>query len=547
MFVWLKKGEGIQISELHSKYKVAVYCRLSRDDDNNLESESIVNQKRMLTKYVEEHGWMLYGYYIDDGYSGTAFNRPDFVRMLADIDSKKVNMVITKDLSRLGRDYIQTGYYLEVYFPQKNVRYVALNDNIDTIGDDNDIAPFKNILNEMYAKDISKKIRAAFKVKAENGEFIGAFAPYGYKKHPENKNRLVVDEEAAKVVKRAFDMAQEGCGLNKIARAFNAEGILNPSMYKTLHGSSYVNNLRIKGTTYWTNSTIRKMLTNTVYIGVMAQGKQRTKSFKCKKKVSCSEDEWIVVEGTHEPIIDLKIWDSVQRALSVRKRAMADGDTHMFSGLVKCADCGHSMSLGKKANGYRYFVCGTYKNCGPGYCKRHGIRYDYLYDIVLKDIRCLAELARYDEDAVLARLVLAENEKRRNMEASNKNELAAIEARIHEIDLVMKQLYEDRVKRNIAEKRFLQLSKYYEDEQEKAELKHKEALARMEAFKASSKGINYWRDSVKGYAFIRELDKNILNEMIDRILIGEKRTVEGDSVQEIKIVYKFEQCIPDPA
>jgi len=328
------------IVEQHNRYKIAVYCRLSRDDENNMESESIINQKRMLTKYVEEHGWTVGGYYVDDGYSGTTFSRPDFLRMLSDIESKKINMVITKDLSRLGRDYIQTGYYLEVYFPQKDVRYIALNDNIDTSGKDNDIAPFKNILNEMYAKDISKKVRAAFRSKAENGEFIGSVAPYGYKKHPENKNRLIVDEIAADVVRRVFNMTLEGYGLNKIVRVFNSEGILNPTMYKKQQGLTYVNNLRLEGTTYWTNSTIRKILGNIVYTGVMAQGKQRTKSFKCKKKVSCSENDWVVVEGTHEPIIAPETWDAVQGMLSVRKRAMSDGETHLFAGLVKCIDCG---------------------------------------------------------------------------------------------------------------------------------------------------------------------------------------------------------------
>lgn len=497
----------------------------------------------MLAKYVEERGWTVSGYYIDDGYSGTTFNRPDFLRMLSDIENKKVNMVITKDLSRLGRDYIQTGYYLEVYFPQKNIRYIALNDNIDTLGNDNDIAPFKNILNEMYAKDISKKIRAAFRSKAENGEFIGAVAPFGYKKHPENKNLLIIDQEAADVVKRAFEMALEGSGLNKIARVFNTEGILNPTMYKRQQGMAYVNNQRLLGTTYWTNSTIRKILTNVVYTGVMAQGKQRTKSFKCKRKVSCDENDWIVVEGTHEPIISLETWDAVQKLLSVRKRPMADGEAHIFTGLVKCIDCGRFMSLGRKANGYRYFVCGTYKNYGPDYCKRHGIRYDYLHDIILNDIKYHAELAKYDEDAIVAKLVSAESFNRTGTESKLKSELQAFESRIREIDLVFRQLYEDRIKGNIPENRFLQLSQHYEDEQAGIKSKREELLERLNAFETTSKDVSYWANTIKRYTCLEELNKGILGELVEKILIGHRKVMEGHAVQEVQIVYKFVGCV----
>jgi DNA invertase Pin-like site-specific DNA recombinase len=498
----------------------------------------------MLAKYVEEHGWTIIGYYIDDGYSGTAFDRPDFLRMLSDIENKKINMVITKDLSRLGRDYIQTGYYLEVYFPQKNVRFIALNDSIDTVGYDNDIAPFKNILNEMYAKDISKKIRAAFRTKAENGEFIGAVAPFGYKKHPENKNRLIIDQEAAEVVKRAFEMVLMGYGLNKIARVFNSEGILNPTMYKRQQGLAYVNNLRLPGTTYWTYSTIRKMLTNIVYTGVLAQGKQRTKSFKCKKKVSCNENDWVVVEGTHEPIISFETWEAVQNLLAVRKRTMADGETHIFAGLLKCIDCGRFMSLGRKANGYRYFVCGTYKNYGPDCCSRHGIRYDYLYHIILNDIRYHVGIAKYDEDAIIGKLVSAQSVNRTGIESKLKSELMALRSREHEIDLVFRQLYEDRIKGNITESRFLQLSQQYEDELAGIKLKHEEALERLNTFETDLKDINYWANTIKRYTCPVELNKGIMDHLVEKILIGDRKVIDGCTVQEVKIVYKFAGCDP---
>lgn len=528
-----------RITGQNNIYKAALYCRLSRDDDNNMESESIVNQKRMLAKFARDSGFLVGGYYIDDGYSGTTFNRPEFLRMLSDIEDRKINMVITKDLSRLGRDYIQTGYYLEVFFPQKDVRYIALNDNIDTLRNDNDIAPFKNILNEMYAKDISKKVRAAFKAKAENGEFIGSFAPYGYKKDPHDKNRLIVDEPAAEVVRRAFGMAADGCGINRIARSFNEEGILNPSMYKSLQRSSYLNNLRIKGTTYWTNSTVRKMLSNIVYTGVLAQGKQRTKSFKCRKRVKQSESDWIVVENTHQPVIDSETWASVQRMLSVRKRPMSDGDVHLFAGLVKCMDCGRFMSLGKKANGSRYFVCGTYKNYGPDYCERHGIRYDHLYGIVLNEIGLHAKKAELNRDALALRLASDEAASMTGAEVRLKSEISACGQRINEIDLVFNRLYEDRIKGNITEQRFLYLSRQYEDEQAMLKSSYEEKVKRLETVADSSKDADYWKGMVKKYTQISELDRGILNELVDRILVGGRKVNDGCIIQEVKMVFKF--------
>lgn len=519
--------------------KAGIYCRLSRDDDNFSESESITNQKRMLAKYAKDNGFDIYDYYVDDGISGTTFNRPDFQRMLTDIESKKINLVITKDLSRLGRDYIQTGYYMEVFFPQKNVRYIAVNDGVDTLGCDNDIAPFKNILNEMYAKDISKKVRAAFRTKVEHGEFIGSFAPYGYKKSPVNKNKLIIDEGAAKVVKRIFHMSVEGYGLNKIARVLNDESIPNPTMYARSSGSNYINNMRIEKTYYWTNTTIRKILKNEVYIGNLVQGKQRTKSFKCRQRISLDENDWITVENSHDAIIDFETWNKVQGMLSVRKRVTQTGETHLFSGLIKCADCGRFMSLGKHHRGFEYFVCGTYKNYGPDYCTRHGIHYENLYNLVLQDIRYHAELSEVDEQSIIEMLSSKYHLEKDGVISGLKSELAAAEARNREIDGIYKQMYEDRIKGILPENRFMEMCRQYNSEQERTSGKVKELKEKLEIAENSVKGINYWAKLLKKYTNISELNKSILNELIDKIIIGDRKANEEGISQDIKIVYKF--------
>lgn len=325
-------------------FNVAIYIRLSREDGDKEESDSVGNQRKLLTEYVNKHDdFILYDVYIDDGFTGTNFNRPDFHRMIADIEDNKVNCVVVKDLSRFGRDYIDTGRYLERIFPELNVRFISVTDNIDSMKQAYDmLLPIKNIFNEQYARDISNKIQATVKSKQKAGEFIGAFTSYGYKKSPANKNKLVIDEYASEVVKRVFTMYAQGIGKQSIAKILNAEGILCPSEYKKLNGENYKNCNRLEKTSYWTYSTIKVMLQNELYIGNMVQGKKHQRMRSKQRPVE--KENWIRVENTHEPIIDRQLWDKVQKLLTKKHRDIdLETNKNIFAGFIKCGDCGRAM------------------------------------------------------------------------------------------------------------------------------------------------------------------------------------------------------------
>ena len=325
-------------------FNVAVYIRLSREDGDKEESDSVGNQRKLLTEYVHKKDELiLYDVYIDDGYTGTNFNRPDFQRMIADIEAGKVNCVIVKDLSRFGRDYIDTGRYLERYFPELGVRFISITDGIDSMKQAYDmLLPIKNIFNEQYARDISKKVQTAVKTKQKAGEFIGAFTSYGYKKSPVDKNKLVIDEYAANVVRRIFSLYIQGYGKQRIAKLLNAEGILCPAEYKRAIGLNYNNPNKLDSTTYWSYSTINSILHREMYVGNMVQGTKHQRMRSKQKKMD--KDKWIIVENTHEPIIDKETWEKAQSLLHKRTRELdLETNKNIFAGFVKCGDCGRAM------------------------------------------------------------------------------------------------------------------------------------------------------------------------------------------------------------
>lgn len=378
-------------------YKTAIYCRLSKDDEQVGESVSIETQKILLTDYCIEHNYEIYDIYVDDGFSGLNFNRPAFTRLLNDIDNGNVNLVITKDLSRLGRDYIQTGYFTDVYFNKKRVRYIAVNDGIDTFSNDNDIAPFKNILNDMYARDISRKVKTARQQRAIKGYYISSQAPFGYKPDPNKHNHLIIDDEAATIVRRIFKLASDGNSFAEIGRILTRDGVITPAAYKLKNGDTkfirYLN-----GSSFispWCSETVRTILLDSVYKGDMVNHKTEVINYKTKEVVTIPREEYIVVPNRHEAIIEPAEFERIQQILSSRRYGKRHNYENIFKGLVFCSECGAPMNLiaqiGKKGDKKPMFKCFSSNN-NKKECKHyHAVFYQDLYDEILKTIQSLFE------------------------------------------------------------------------------------------------------------------------------------------------------------
>lgn len=387
----------------------ASYARLSREDGDRLESDSILSQRRLIEDYCAcRPGFRIVDHYTDDGFTGTNFDRPDFHRLLADIEAGRINCVIVKDLSRFGRDYIDMGYYLERYFPAHNVRFIAINDGVDSFNGPYDmLLPLKNVFNSQYAKDISKKVRSAFAVKQCRGEFVGAFASYGYQKDPENHNKLIIDPAAAQVVRRVFRLAASGVGQLRIAQQLNEEKVPCPSEYKRLMGERYANGKRLETTRYWTYATIHRMLGNEMYLGNMVQRRSARSTMHGKAK-AVSREAWAVVPGTHPPIIEGALWEAVQAQLSQNAKAPDFGkNLGLFAGFLKCGDCGRAMVKTTWNDRVRY-DCGSYRRYGAIACSKHHILQDDLERILLRDLnRIISEAGDLNQVVEKSRLISA--------------------------------------------------------------------------------------------------------------------------------------------
>lgn len=521
----------MKLQKVLNLFNVAIYIRLSREDGDKEESDSVGNQRKLLTEYVSRHDeFILYDIYIDDGFTGTNFNRPAFQKMIEDIEDKKVNCVVVKDLSRFGRDYIDTGRYLERIFPELGVRFISVSDNIDSIKQAYDmLLPIKNIFNEQYARDISNKIQATVKSKQKAGEFIGAFASYGYKKSPVNKNKLVIDEYASEVVKRIFAMYAQGIGKQSIAKQLNAEGILCPSEYKKLNGENYKNCNRLKTTSYWTYSTINTMLHNEMYIGNMIQGKKHQRMRGKQHKVD--KENWVRVENTHEPIIDRDTWDKVQKLLSKKHRDIdLETNKNIFAGFIKCGDCGRSMmkNFWRRADGSKSysFYCGTYKRSGKDYCTPHTLPFQVLNDIVLGDLKAII---RNVEN--LQELIKKQSCTELKIRNSTNTELIKVKSELERVKKLKKSIYEDYKDELISKEEYLS---YREDYQQKEALYSKQ-IQTLEAKKKETVTENIfetpWLKRLLELKDIEELDRDIVVEMIDEITVYENR--------KIKIRYNF--------
>ncbi|MCL2285028.1 MAG: recombinase family protein [Firmicutes bacterium] len=518
-------------------YNVGIYCRLSKDDVGSGDSSSITTQKSMLEKYVHDNGWAVYDCYIDDGYSGTNFQRPNFERMIDDIEAGKINMVVVKDLSRLGRNYIMTGQYTDFYFPDRGVRFIALTDGIDTKNADNDIAPFRNILNEMYSRDLSKKIRSSMRAKKLKGEYVSNYTPIGYLKDPTNKNRLVVEEEGAAIVRRIYEMCANGNGSKKIAKVLNAEGVLSPINYRRLHRGHDVD---IKGN-FWHVESVAHVLRNRIYTGDMVQGIVECSQFRRTPAKRKPKEEWIITPNMHEPIIDRELWERVQICVSSRKRVTRDGEVQLFAGFLKCEDCGGSLSY-SSSHGSENYTCGLYRRNGKNSkrgCTAHYIRKDTLEQVILDDIKRHAKLAVCDEKGFADKLLAMNDENQNHQLKALNTELKSVEARHSELDKIIKKLFENTVEGTLTDSRFQKLSVEYETEQTSLERRIEDIHNELDRLTQGREDSTAWAELIKDYCQIKNLDRIILTELIEKIVIGESRIVDGEKVTDITIYYRF--------
>lgn len=532
-------------------YEVGMYCRLSKDDGTDNESASIATQKSILTDYVKKQGWHLAKTYVDDGYSGTNFQRPSFQNMIKDIENGLINCVITKDLSRLGRNYLDCGLYLEVFFPEHNVRYIAVNDGVDTLNKSAmDITPFRNILNEMYAADISVKIKSAYRARFQQGKFMGTTAPYGYVKDPADHNHLLIDDKVAHVVREIFDLALAGNGIAKIRKHINKQHILRPAAYAVEQGSTgYERHFEgnEENRYIWSENSVRGILRSPIYAGNLAGYKRIAANMKSKKRPSKLPEEWEVIPDTHEGIVTQEEFDNVQQLITSRRLPENKGGfENIFAGVIKCADCGYAMRAMSANRRKRpdiidcvQYTCNNYGRYGNIMCTAHSIEARDLFNAVLIDINRFADMAVSDEKAVRAiekRLTETDQSKAKALEKEQRK----LNKRLAELDRLFSSLYEDKVMERITERNFEMMSGKYQKEQLEIEARLKEVMETLNDSYEKSQGVRDFLSLIRNYQGIKELDATIINALIDKILVSEReKLTDGTVRQEIKIYYKF--------
>ena len=532
-------------------YEVGMYCRLSKDDGTDNESASIATQKSILTDYVKKQGWHLAKTYVDDGYSGTNFQRPSFQNMIKDIENGLINCVITKDLSRLGRNYLDCGLYLEVFFPEHNVRYIAVNDGVDTLNKSAmDITPFRNILNEMYSADVSVKIKSAYRARFQQGKFMGTTAPYGYVKDPADHNHLLIDDKVAHVVREIFDLALAGNGIAKIRKHINKQHILRPAAYAVEQGSTgYERHFEgnEENRYIWSENSVRGILRSPIYAGNLAGYKRIAANMKSKKRPSKLPEEWEVIPDTHEGIVTQEEFDTVQQLITSRRLPENKGGfENIFAGVIKCADCGYAMRAMSANRRKRpdiidcvQYSCNNYGRYGNIMCTAHSIEARDLFNAVLTDINRFADMAVNDEKAVRAiekRLTETDHSRAKALEKEQRK----LNKRLAELDRLFSSLYEDKVMERITERNFEMMSGKYQKEQLEIVARLKEVTETLGDSYEKSQGVRDFLSLIRNYQGIKELDATIINALIDKILVSEReKLTDGTVRQEIKIYYKF--------
>ncbi len=534
-------------AKLNNDKITALYCRLSKDDGTNNESMSISTQKTMLKDYAKRNGFLNCQFYVDDGYSGTNYDRPAFRQLIEDIQDGEVSTLITKDLSRLGRNYLETGTYIEVFFPNHDVRYIAINDGVDSIDNAQmDITPFRNIINEMYAKDTSRKIKSALHARRMQGKYMATTAPFGYQKDEKDHNHLVIDEVTAPVVELIFSIAEEGVGLHTICNRLRKAKVIKPSFYKKEMFERYTDEEKMYD---WDTAYVSKILHDPVYAGNLTVAERPTKTMRSKKRQYIPYAEREVIYGTHEPIIEQSRWNTVQKILESRPPVIGEsssGYDNIFRGVIKCADCGSAMlakvEQKRKRNNVldkTFYCCTKYRKFGKEGCSSHTIEARTVHEVVLADIQKHAGQALTDRKAMVTEIAERLNLQMSADREQQKKELRQCKQRVSEIENLYAKLYEDLTRELITEKRFQMLSARFDSEQEELTAKIKELEKSAIADKEQLSSIEHFAEQISGYAGITELNFKIINQLIEKILVSEPVEVDGQKIQRLTIHYKF--------
>ena len=531
-------------------YTAALYLRLSKDDGiMDKDSASIDTQRDLLTRYCNDNNIIIYDYYVDDGFTGLNTDRPAFKRMIEDAEAKRINCVITKDQSRLGRNHLESGFYMEVYFPEHGIRYIALNDNVDTINAATlDIAPFRNLLNDMYSQDISKKVKSALYIRQSQGKFIGNKAPFGYLKDPNDKNHLVIDERYAPTVRRIYELYLDGNGVHKIARILREEKLIKPAAAAVEFVDAYSAHVNSDEDVYnWRDGAVSTILTNPVYAGHI-RGQQRPKISAKSKKRYARNSKAILVENMHEPIIEPEKWELVQSIIKSHRHEKADdGYDNIFAGLLRCADCGHTLT---KSCAHRRsprpdvidmigYQCNFYRLYGKNYCTQHWIEARDLYNAVLADIQYRAKCALEDEEKMIVDIISRLHINASDDAGNAEKELRKAKSRMTELDRIFANLYEDKVNGDISERNYKQLSAKYETEQITLESRIEELEKAITLRKTAAEDVDTFVNLIKEYSLITKLDTATLHRLIDKIEVYSAEIIDGEKSQKIEIYYKF--------
>ncbi|MBQ6755948.1 MAG: recombinase family protein [Oscillospiraceae bacterium] len=532
----------------------ALYCRLSRDDGQEGDSNSVANQKRMLSKYAKENGFSNTRYYVDDGYTGTNFRRPSFQKLLEDIEMGYVSTIIVKDMSRLGRDYLQVGYYTDTYFPEHSIPFIAVNDMVDSEEGENELAPFRNVMNEMYARDISRKVRSAHRIRGNSGEPLSQ-PPYGYMKSPENPKKWVIDPETADVVKDIFRMYLEGKGTDAIAGTLTERRILNCTAYWHSKGIGRGGKKTQPNPYKWKCSTVQKILARQEYCGDIVNFKTYSRSFKKKARLENPPENWVVFKNVHEPIIDRATFERVQKMIhSTKHRAPKpeNGEKNMFSDLLYCADCGkklwyHTNTVNKNIH---FFACSNYVKDYRGSCEsRHYIRADALEEVVKLELGRIAEMLRYNEGTFAEMLAQKTNSEMLQEKKQTEEALQKAISRNEMVAQLYEKVYEDNASGKVTDEWFMQLSHKYEAE--RMELKEKIAglKKKLEEIAGQSRRKECFLASVRKFMEMGTLTAPLLQELIDHIDVYETEGTGKNRTQRIAIYYRFVGYIelPDSA